>query len=67
MSTDRSVDVVLGLTADKPRDARMINNRVFEALASGVLLSSERRPALEPLLGEALRSTASPLNARPDW
>lgn len=43
----KSVDVVLALTQHKQRDLGMINNRIFEALAAGAILISDRHPALE--------------------
>lgn len=44
---------VLGATMDGQRDAGMVNNRVFEALAAGAPLIQEAFPELEALLADA--------------
>lgn len=43
----KSVNVVLALTEQEQRDLGMINNRIFEALAVGAVVISDRHAALE--------------------
>lgn len=47
-----SVDVAIGFNAESQARAGMINNRVFEVLACGALLLSDRVPAIEELFGD---------------
>ncbi len=47
-----SVDVAIGFNAESQARAGMVNNRVFEALACGALLLSDRVPAIEELFGD---------------
>ena len=47
-----SVDVVLGMTEPEQRAEGMINNRVFEALACGAALVTDRFPALTSAFGD---------------
>jgi spore maturation protein CgeB len=49
-----SVDVALGFNADSQAAAGMINNRVFEVLACGALLLSDRVSAIAELLGDVV-------------
>jgi spore maturation protein CgeB len=49
-----SVDVALGFNAESQARAGMVNNRVFEALACGALLLSDRVPAIEELFGDVV-------------
>jgi spore maturation protein CgeB len=47
-----SVDVALGFQAGSQAAAGMVNNRVFEVLACGALLLSDRVPAIEEMFGD---------------
>jgi spore maturation protein CgeB len=47
-----SVDVAIGFNAESQAWAGMVNNRVFETLACGALLLSDRVPAIEELFGD---------------
>jgi GT2 family glycosyltransferase len=47
-----SVDVALGFQAGSQAAAGMVNNRVFEVLACGSLLLSDRIPAIEQMFGD---------------
>lgn len=47
-----SVDIALGFNAESQAAAGMINNRVFEVLACGALLVSDRVPAIVELFGD---------------
>jgi len=48
-----SVDVALGFAARSQAEAGMVNNRVFEVLACGALLLSDRVPAIEEMFRDA--------------
>jgi spore maturation protein CgeB len=48
-----SVDVAIGFNAQSQAAADMINNRVFEVLACGALLFSDKVPAIKDLFGDA--------------
>ena len=47
-----SVEVALGFNAASQAAAGMVNNRVFEVLACGALLLSDRVPAIEAMFGD---------------
>ena len=49
-----SAKIVIGTTEDRQRDAGMINNRVFEALACGSTFVSEYFPELESTFGDLI-------------
>jgi glycosyltransferase involved in cell wall biosynthesis len=49
-----SAKIVIGTTEDRQREAGMINNRVFEALACGATFLSEYFPALESTFGDLI-------------
>jgi glycosyltransferase involved in cell wall biosynthesis/ADP-heptose:LPS heptosyltransferase/ubiquinone/menaquinone biosynthesis C-methylase UbiE len=49
-----SAKIVIGTTEDRQREAGMINNRVFEALACGATFISEYFPELESTFGDMI-------------
>jgi hypothetical protein len=49
-----SATIVLGTTEDRQRQAGMINNRVFEALACGAFFISEHSHELENTFGDSI-------------
>ena len=55
--------VVLCATANEQRMDGMINNRVFEALASGAVVVSDWFPELEDTFGDLLRYARTPQDA----
>ena len=48
----RASGVVLGATMDAKRDAGMVNNRVFEVMATGTAFISDHFEALEAIFGD---------------
>ena len=48
----RASGVVLGATMDAQRDAGMVNNRVFEVMATGTAFISDHFEALEAIFGD---------------
>ncbi|CAM9321794.1 unnamed protein product, partial [Phaeothamnion confervicola] len=55
---------VLAVTMDDQRARGMVNNRVFEALATGAPLITDTFPALEEALGDAAFYVRSPADVR---
>jgi O-antigen biosynthesis protein len=57
----RSADAVLAITEDRQRNIGMVNNRIFEAIASGAVVISEHHPFLaEHELGRFVHFSTGP-------
>jgi Glycosyl transferases group 1 len=55
-----SVDIVLALTEERQKNLGMVNNRMFEALACGVVVLSDSHPSVEDSnLGQFLNFVSS--------